>query len=66
MTITSHLRIPLGMFPEKAGSTGIIPKDLIRSRILNCEKKEKGAVSLLENNQRNLLQELTAKVSCSF
>jgi len=27
------------MFPEKAGSTGIMPKDLIRSKILNCEKQ---------------------------
>lgn len=32
-----HLRIPLGMFPEKAGSTVIIPRDLIRSRIFSCK-----------------------------
>lgn len=33
----AHLRIPLGMFPEKAGSTVIMPSDLIRSRIFNCK-----------------------------
>lgn len=34
-----YLRIPLGTFPEKAGSTGVMPKDLIRSKILNCKKR---------------------------
>lgn len=33
----AHLRIPLGTFPEKAGSTVIMPSDLIRSRIFNCK-----------------------------
>lgn len=36
-----NLRIPLGMFPEKAGSTGIMPKDLIRSKILNWRVRRK-------------------------
>lgn len=39
-----YLRIPLGTFPEKAGSTGIMPNDLIRSKILNCKKR--GIISL--------------------
>lgn len=26
------------MFPEKAGSTGIMPNDLMRSRIFNCKR----------------------------
>lgn len=38
--INVYLRIPLGMFPEKAGSMGIMPKDLIRSRILYCTRRE--------------------------
>lgn len=40
-TKKSDLRIPLGMFPEKAGSTGIMPKDLIRSKILNWRVRRK-------------------------
>lgn len=36
-----HLRIPGGTFPEKAGSTGIMPKDRIRSKILNWNKEER-------------------------
>jgi len=34
-----YLVIPSGTIPEKAGNTGIIPKDLIRSNILNCRNK---------------------------
>ena len=47
----THLRSPLGTFPEKAGSTGIIPKLLIRCKILSCRKQEKEEDSVKAGGQ---------------